>query len=159
MYAIISRWFYAQKDTKTPLIVSLLAISLNILLAYSLSRPTAYGISGLAMAQSIVAGIEMAVLMSIMLIRDRRLFDTNFWAAMVKIVSVTGFSMVAALLMVSIFPLQSADRGVITLGSKLFAISAVTMAMHVAVSWLFELKEVQPIISKAKEVTRWTVKI
>src|SRR5256885_12232213 len=35
----ISRWFYAQKDTKTPLFVSLFTIALNIMLAVTLARP------------------------------------------------------------------------------------------------------------------------
>src|SRR5690606_4136414 len=69
IYAIISRWFYAQKDTWTPLYVSLFVIALNVYLAYVLSRPDAYGISGLAMAQSIVAAIEVIILGIIMLVR------------------------------------------------------------------------------------------
>ena len=39
VYAIISRYFYAQKDTWTPLGVSILAIGLNIYLAWKLSNP------------------------------------------------------------------------------------------------------------------------
>ena len=39
LYSIISRWFYAQKDTKTPLFVSLFTIGLNIFLAYNLAQP------------------------------------------------------------------------------------------------------------------------
>lgn len=33
IYAIVSRWFYAQKDTVTPLLVSIFAIALNLYLA------------------------------------------------------------------------------------------------------------------------------
>src|SRR6185312_12142393 len=33
VYSIISRWFYAQKDTKTPLFVSIFTIGLNVVLA------------------------------------------------------------------------------------------------------------------------------
>ncbi len=55
VYAIISRWFYAQKDTRTPLYVSIFTIAFNILLAYLFTRPGGYGLPGLALAQSIVA--------------------------------------------------------------------------------------------------------
>lgn len=51
LYAAISRWFYAQKDTKTPFYVSLFAIALSIFLAYNLSKPNAYGIIGLAITR------------------------------------------------------------------------------------------------------------
>src|SRR6185312_12300944 len=54
MYAIVSRWFYAQKDTRTPLYVSIFTITLNIVLANLLTKPGSYGLSGLAIAQSIV---------------------------------------------------------------------------------------------------------
>jgi putative peptidoglycan lipid II flippase len=34
VYTLVSRWFYAQKDTRTPLYVSVFTISLNIVLAF-----------------------------------------------------------------------------------------------------------------------------
>lgn len=78
LYSIISRYFYAQKDTKTPLFVSIFAIAFNIFLAFTLARPTSYGIAGLAMAQSIVAFSEVLILLIIMVIRDRKLLDMAF---------------------------------------------------------------------------------
>lgn len=159
LYAIISRWFYAQKDTKTPLFVSLFIIGFNIILAYFLSRPTAYGIAGLAMAQSIIAGIEVIILTAIMLYRDHKLFDKEFLGSMVRILSVTGFSMVTALLMVSLLPLVVTDRGIITLGSKLLAISGATFAVHIGISWLLGLEEVQPIFQKVRKIVLNPIKI
>ena len=100
VYAIISRWFYAQKDTKTPLFVSLFVIALNIILAYSLARPDVYGVAGLALAQSIVAAVEVFILVVIMLIRDHQLFDAKFWSGVWRIISVTGFSVVAGFIMI-----------------------------------------------------------
>lgn len=152
IYAIISRWFYAQKDTRTPLFVSLFAIALNIFLAYTLSRPAAYGIAGLALAQSIVAACEILVLVSIMLIRDRKLFNTEFWGGVLRILSVTGFSVVATFIMISFLPLNIDDRGFITLGTKLGIISLVTLLVHVVLSSLFGLEEVRPVVDRMKKV-------
>lgn len=151
IYSIISRWFYAQKDTKTPLFVSLFAIALNIVLAYLLSRPAAYGIAGLAMAQSIVAAAEVAILFNIMLFRDHKLFNWEFWNGIIKILSVTGFSMLAAFIMISLLPLNIADRGVVTLGFKLLAIGGVTLLVHISISLLFGLEEAVPVIQKTKQ--------
>lgn len=159
IYAIISRWFYAQKDTRTPLFVSLFTIALNIVLAYSLARPGAYGVAGLALAQSIVAMIEVFILVAIMLIRDHHLFDAKFWGGVWRIISVTGFSVVASFIMISLYPLGIDDRGFVTLGSKLIFIAGVTFGVHVAVSALFDLEEVRPIFARAKKIILKPLKI
>jgi putative peptidoglycan lipid II flippase len=152
LYSIISRWFYAQKDTRTPLFVSLFTIGLNVILAVSLARPSAYGVEGLALAQSIVAAVEVFILSSIMLLRDHRLFDVEFWSGVSRIFAVTGFSVVAAFIMISIYPLGLNDRGILTLGSKLFFISLVTFGVHVGLSAVFDLEEVRPIINRLRKI-------
>lgn len=151
IYAIISRWFYAQKDTKTPLLVSLFTIGLNIYLAYKLSQPDSYGIAGLAMAQSIVAAVEVFILVAIMLVRDHKLFDFEFWNGVLKIMSVTGFSVMAAYTMISFLPLSSTDVGFITFASKLGAIAGVTFLVHLGVSLLFGLNEARPVVDRVKK--------
>lgn len=159
IYAIISRWFYAQKDTKTPLFVSLFAIALNIFLAYMLSRPTAYGVTGLALAQSIVAMTEVMILSCVMLLRDHKLFDAAFVGGCLRILSVTGFSLIAAFVMISLFPLHVNDRGIITLGTKLGGIAAVTFIVHLSISWLFGLEEVAPVINRLRRIILYPVRI
>ncbi len=159
LYSIISRWFYAQKDTKTPLFVSLFTIALNVVLAVTLARPSAYGVSGLALAQSIVAMVEVFILVSIMLFRDHRLFDAQFWGGVWRIISVTGFSVVASFIMITLYPLGINDRGIITLGSKLLFIAGVTYAVHIAISALFDLEEVRPIFDRLRKIVLKPVKI
>ena len=152
IYALISRWFYAQKDNYTPLFVSVFAIALNIYLAYVLSRPTAYGVTGLAMAQSIVGAAEVGILAAIMLIRDHKLFNAAFWSGIVRILSVTGFSVLAAFIMISLLPLNAADRGVFTLGFKFTTITAVTFLVHLGISMVFGMDEPRPVIQKFRQV-------
>lgn len=159
LYSIISRWFYAHKDTHTPLIVSVFIVILNIILAYSLARPSVYGVYGLAVAQSIVALVEVMILSTIMLYRDPKLFDAYFWGGVLRIVSVTGFSLVAGYVMIKLFPLQLADKGVITLGTKLLLISGVTFGVHIAVSSLFGLEEVQPFFRRLRSLIFKPVKL
>lgn len=159
IYAIISRYFYAQKDSKTPLYVSLFAIALNIYLVFTLAKPEAYGIAGLAIAQSLVAFAEVLVLGSIMVYRDPKLLNIEFWGGVGRTFSVTGFSIIAAFIMISIFPLQLADTGIITLGSKLGAITFVTLLTHLTVSALFGLKEVTPILEKTKQIILWPLRV
>ncbi len=152
IYSMISRFFYAHKDTKTPLYTSVLAITLNIILAFTLARPEAYGISGLAMAQSITATFEVVVLGSIMVMRDKKIINSAFWLGITKIASVTGFSILTAFIMLSFLPLQISDRGLVTLGSKLTAISGATILVHIFASALFGLEEAKMTLAHAKRL-------
>ncbi|MDQ3064738.1 MAG: oligosaccharide flippase family protein [bacterium] len=158
VYAIVSRYFYAQKDTWTPLVVSIIAIALNIYLAWQLSRPANYGVSGLAMAQSIVAAVEVLILFSILIVKDVRLFDRQFWGGIWQIMSVTGFSVVATYVMLQIFPLLSTDTGFLTLGVKLGLITFVTGIVHLGLSSLFGLEEAVPVIAKMRQFTRFILR-
>lgn len=159
IYAMLSRWFYAQKDTVTPLIISLFAIALNIVLAFLLSRPTSYGIVGLAIAQSIVAAVEVVMLMLVMIYRDRKLLDGAFWSAILKMLSVTGFAILTAFLMVSVLPLQITDKGFVTLGAKLATIAGVTSLVYLFVSWLFNLDEAKSVIKYTKDTIYKPLKV
>lgn len=159
MYAIISRWFYAQKDTRTPLLVSVFVIALNVFLAYTLAKPSAYGVAGLGLAQSIVAAVEVFILSIIMLIRDPKLFDSKFWGGVWRIASVTGFSVVAAFIMISLYPLGINDKGIFELGSKLLLITSVTFIVHIGLSALFGLEEVRPIFDRLRKIILKPIRI
>lgn len=152
IYSLISRWFYSQKDTVTPLLVSVFIIFLNIALAYWLSRPTAYGVAGLAFAQSVVATLEVVILMTVMVRRDRKLITWDFVGAIVKIISVTGFSVVAAYAIITLYPLGINDRGIIEVGGKLVLLTIVTFGVHLGVSAIFNLEEVRPFFQRVRKV-------
>jgi putative peptidoglycan lipid II flippase len=157
MYAIISRYFYAQRDTRTPLLVSLFAIASNIFLAYNLSR-TAYGVTGLAMAQSIVATSEVVILFSIMLKRDHKLFNLEFWEGVSRIISASGFTALFTAIAILIFPLQEVDRG-FTLILKLSFVSLIAIITHLAASSLFKIEESKPVTKKIKALVLKPIKI
>jgi len=159
MYALVSRWFYAQKDTRTPFYVSIVSVGLDILLAVELGRADAYGVSGLALAQSITSVLEVLVLCSIMVKRDRKLLDRTFWGGVVRIVSVTGFSVIAGFIMITLYPLGAHDRGIFTLGSKLILIAGVTFGVHVLLSGLFGLDEAKPVFARLRSLALKPVKV
>jgi hypothetical protein len=94
-----------------------------------------------------------------MLIRDHRLFDASFWDGVWRIMSVTGFSVVACFIMISIYPLEIGDHGILTLGSKLFFITAVTFGVHIAISALFGLEEVRPLFMKLRKIALKPIKL
>ena len=159
MYTLISRYFYAHKDTVTPLIVSLFAIALNIILAFTLARPQAYGAAGLALSQSIVSAAEVLVIGLVMVLRDPDILDREFWRMTSRLISVTGFTTVTAFIMVTLLPLNLNDTGFFLLGSKLGAISIVTLSVHIAMSSVFGFEESKTTIQKIKKLVLKPIKI
>lgn len=61
---LLTRAFYAQQNTKTPVIVSLVSIMLNTMLAFPLSGRL--GIQGLAIAFSFSAIVQLAILLGVL---------------------------------------------------------------------------------------------
>ena len=155
IYAIVSRWFYSQKDSKTPLFVSIFTIAFNVALAIILAQKTTYGIAGLALSQSIAAMVEVLILVGIMIMRDRQLFTPEFWGAIFRIISVSGFTMVVGAIILKILPLTSDDRGFITLGSKLAVIGGVIALTHVLISGLFGLEEAKAVLESNNSGKDW----
>lgn len=154
IYTVVSRYFYAQKDTWTPLFDSLFAIGLNIVLVMILAKPTSYGITGIALAESIVAGSQLIILTTIMFIRDPKLLDKQFFGGVGKIISITGFTVLATYLAVGVLPLNVNDVGFITLGVKLTIIASVTLSVHLALSSLFGLEEAVPVFRKIQNIKK-----
>jgi len=91
--------------------------------------------------------------------RDHHLFTAEFWSGVVRTLSVTGFTLITTYIMVSLVPLQVSDRGFITLGTKILAIIIPTFIVHFAISSLFGLEEVQPVIAKIKQIALKPVRI
>ena len=159
IYSLISRWFYSQKDTRTPFYISIITVAANIVLAMRLGQPDVYGVAGLAIAQSITASAEVCLLFVIMIWRDHKLLDRDFWGGVIRIMSVTGFSLVAGFIMISLYPLGALDTGFLTLGSKLLMIVGVTLGVHLTLSSLFGLDEAKPVVARLKAIILKPVKI
>lgn len=152
IYTLISRYFYAHKDTTTPLLISLFAIALNIILVFTLASPEAYGAAGLALAQSIVSASEVFIIGLVMVMRDRKILDKTFWQFTGRLISVTGFTVVTAFVMLTLLPLNLNDTGFFLLGSKLSAITFVVLSVHVGMSLVFGFGEAKATIEKVKNV-------
>jgi putative peptidoglycan lipid II flippase len=152
VYSMVSRYFYAFKDTTTPLVVSIFAIALNVYLAFALAKPDTWSISGLALAQSIVAVVEVTLLLAVIFYRNPGFFNINFLGGIVRILSVSGFSMMTTFFTISLLPLQISDRGVVTLGAKFGFIAVSTLLIHLVISYVFGLSEARVVIHKIKAV-------
>ncbi|HEY5668032.1 MAG TPA: murein biosynthesis integral membrane protein MurJ [Candidatus Saccharimonadales bacterium] len=153
IYSMLSRYFYANKDTRTPLAVSIFAITLNIALAFWLARPGAYGVAGLAIAQSVVALVEVIILAAIIWRRDPKIFwNLDFWSGLVRIVGVAGFCLTAGFIMVQLYPLKLTDRGLVTIGGKVLGIAVAVLVVHLLVSSIFGLRESSAVFERLRKL-------
>ena len=158
LYSIISRFYYAQKDTVTPLLVTILVVVLNVILAWSLSRPDAYGVAGLAIAASAVAIVEVVILLSVMIWRDPHLFHKQFLKGLMTVFSVGAFVALAALIFTGWLPLDSNDVGFV-LVAKVGLLGVLTFTVHVLLSWLFGIDEAKVIIRRIKKTIWRPIKV
>jgi len=152
VYHIAARSFYAQQDTKTPLYVSLFTIGLNITLAITFTMVFNMGAMGLAWAQSIVAAVEIFILFAIMQRRISGLIDPPFIGAVIRMLSATGFTSVAAYIGVNIFSLNATDQSFSALFPKFALVGIISAIVYIVCSRIMHLKEVDPILTKVNKL-------
>ena len=150
IYHIAARSFYAQQDTKTPLYISIFAISLNIALAIWFTAVLDMGAYGLAWAQSIVAFIEVMILFYVMSRRINGLFDMEFVRAVSRMASATGFMAIVSYVMVQLFQLGASDQSFLATFPKFAGIVIVSCAAYVWFSRMLKLRESSPIVDRVK---------
>jgi putative peptidoglycan lipid II flippase len=94
MVEILARAFYALHDTKTPVFIGIAAMSLNVLFSYLFSagfnRLGWMPHGGLALANSLATGLEMAGLIFIMRKRLDGLDGKRIWSGVLKFGAAAG---------------------------------------------------------------------
>lgn len=152
IYHISARSFYAQQDTKTPLYISLFAISLNIILAIWFTTSLDMGPYGLAWATSIVAVVEVSILFFIMSKRIKGLFDAPFVHAISRMASASGITAVVTYLTISNTPLQAADISFWIAFPKFCMVVLVSSVTYVILCRIMRLQEVNPILDRLHKI-------
>ena len=155
IYFIAARSFYAQQDTRTPLYISIFAVGLNVVLAVWFTRSLNMGAYGLALAQSIMAFVEVVILFFVMNSRIKGIFDPAFWHAVGRMVSATGITAVVSYIMVTLLPLQAGDNSSIYFAfPKFVVIVGVSFSVYIGLSKLFKLYEAEPLLRTARTLIR-----
>lgn len=152
IYYIAARSFYAQQDTKTPLYISIFAISLNIVLAIWFTMKLGMGAYGLAWAQSIVACVEVMILFAIMSHRIKGLFDASFMNAVWRMTGATAGMAIISYITVQFFQLGANDQSFLATFPKFTVIVTVSSVAYIIFSKLLRLPEVNPVLSRFKKL-------
>ena len=159
VYYIAARTFYAQQDTKTPLYISFFSIGLNIVLAIWFSTALDMGAYGLAWAQSIMAAIETLILFVVMVRRFPGLLNVEYWSAVWRMVSATGFMAIVSYILVLLMPLRAGDDSSFYFTfPKFVLIVTISLSAYIAFSRLLKLQEAEPVIAMVRRVISGGVK-
>lgn len=153
IFHLLTRSYYAQQDTKTPLYISIVSIGLNIALAVLLARPEAYGIYGLALAQSIAAAFEAIMLIIILVKRVSGLVTDDLLHGLIRMVSATGLtSLVTYIMIAHVLPLRASDAGFFSLVPKFGIIVLTSFAFYAYVSYVFGIREATPVVQRVNRL-------
>ncbi len=152
IYHIIARTFYAQQDTKTPFVVSIVAVGLNIFLAVYFTQVLNFNALGLAWAQSITALVEVIILSFILRRRIDGIIDKDFLIVAGKIaISVLAMGFFTYYL-VRMMPLRATDQSLLSTLPRFIVISGLSGLFYILVAKLFRLKEADIIIGRAYQI-------
>ncbi len=152
IFHIASRGFYAKQDTRTPFIVSIVAIGATIglsILFYALG----FGTSGLGWAQSLGAILEILILLIILQARSKgKLINKEFVVAFIKMLAAGFITSCVAYSMTKFLPLMATDNSFLATFPKFCIITAASFVAYVLASYFLNLQEIQPVIEKIKQI-------
>lgn len=152
LFHIASRGFYARQDTKTPFIISIIAIGLNMVLAVVFTK-MGYGPEGLGWAQSIGAIVEIIILLVILNHRSKfSLLNKEFWSATVRMFIATAAAGITAYVLTKLFPLLATDESFLATFPKFLFISVVSIAVYIIASLLLNIDEAKPVAARIGKI-------
>lgn len=151
VFHIASRGFYARQDTRTPFIVSIVAVGFSTILAV-LFTVWGFGPEGLGYAQSIGAVLEIVILLAILNRRNNhRLLNKSFWKGCSRMLIATAITGAVAYSMTKFLPLLSTDVSILSTLPKFALISIVSFIAYVVSGYFLDLPEVKPIVGRLKK--------
>ncbi len=152
VFHIAARGFYARQNTKTPLIVSIVAIGISIALAIILTI-MGFGPEGLAFAQAVGAILEIVLLLVLQHIYMKgKLLDKNFWLGFFKMCASALISGAVAYSMTKFFPLLATDNSFFGTFPKFCLISVTSIAAYLIAGYFLDLEEVRPVTERLKKI-------
>jgi putative peptidoglycan lipid II flippase len=153
VYHIAARSFYAQQDTKTPLLISLVSITISVGLELWFVFGLHAGAIGIAWTQVIWATLEIVALFVLMARRIPNLFNRDFWSGIGRMLIATSIMSVGTYGLVKLIGLEFADQTMLMVLPQLAVIGLVSMAIYVFLSKFFGLSEATPVLNYVKKIT------
>lgn len=152
VFHIAVRGFYAHQNTKTPFVVSIIAIGSSILLAVAFTL-LGCGPEGLGWAQSIGAMLEIVILLRVLQKNhNKQLLNRSFWKGFTKICFATVITGCVAYSMTKFLPLMATDDSFFDTFPKFCLITVVSLFAYLIAGYFLDIEQVRPIIEKIKKI-------
>ena len=143
---ILARAFYALKNTRTPMYISIVAAVVSIAFGYPLARN--FGVAGLAIAFSIGSFINVSMLYYYLQKRYPNIWNKAIIGSFAKIISISlvmGFCVWASLHIAASHVDMNRFLGVLT---QTFIACGVGFVVYFGLSYLFDLEEMKWAITR-----------
>ena len=153
LIGILARTFYAQQDTRTPVIAAIVAVVINCSLAFVFVGPL--GLAGLSLAIAIAAWIETGLLVFWLLRRIPALPFSPIARLGAKTLLVTAVGSGAAALVASwLETAQGPDPGFVALFARMAIATLVWAGVTVAAAAVLRIEELRSIVGLMVDVLR-----
>lgn len=153
---LLTRAFYAIEDTKTPLLITVVTVMCYVGISAITVFYTSLGLYGIALATTVSAFLEVALLILFLNHRLHGFFTRSFWIPQLKMITVS-FLMAVFLYL----PFRILDEVVFdtTRTIELIALTITTgtvgMLVYLYFAALFEIKELQSFINLITSFGTW----
>jgi len=152
---LIIRAFYALQNTKTPLVVAVISMILNISLSYFFIFILKTGVLGLAVAISIAALLEAAVLITLLYIQSEFKLS-NLLTPLFKMLTVSVITAISLWV-----PLRLLDKLIfdttrtIPLILLTITVFCIGLAIYISLSYLFKVKQLSLFARILQKIGDW----
>lgn len=153
VFHIASRSFYAQQDTKTPLIISLVTLAIAVACELFFVFALHWGIAGIAWGQVIWAVLEIGTLLFLINQRVVGIFGREFWQGIWRMLIATGVMSIVTYLVVRIFNLNFSSETLALVLAKLAIIGSISGAVYLLMSKILKLEEVEPVLRYLQKIS------
>lgn len=152
VFHIASRGFYARQDAKTPFTISVVTFIFQSAVMLGLYL-LGFGPEGLAYAISFGTLFEATTLLVFQnRAMDHKLFNKEFWSAIIRIVVSALFAGIACYIMTRILPLRSSNNSFFSTFPKFCVITAVSFVVYLVVCWILRVEEAKSVMAAVKRI-------
>ncbi len=158
---LIIRGFYALKDTRTPVVVSVLTVLINVLLSYIFVRSFGWEVWGLGLSYAISANISLGLLIYFLNQKVGGFNQKDLFIPALKMILAAVLSAIVLYLPVKaldtlIFDTTKTINLILLTGIASF----VGLGTYILLVWLFKVKELETFSELIKKICKlkWAIK-
>jgi len=152
VFAILTRGFYADQNTRTPFLISVVSIGTSIGLAIWFTLGLDMGPHGLAYAEVVGSVLEVSLLVFFLGRRFKNLFNPKFLWAFAKIAVATACVAIVAYLLTSRIPLLATDYSFWITFPRFGFIILISFSLYLVLGLALRMSESVWMIQKIKSL-------